>query len=178
MLSRKDLGTTSTKSQRTEADPDHGRQGPLRLLLSRRCNFVHDGQESGLGNPSYKGKDAETWWNYEVDQLRETVCGHPHQGANSTTTGRSTSLPPAEKLTWDPEYQAAKKKSVEDRNRSRDEFAVSKTTGGKNIKKRNSENGDGRDLLQESDDHGRDLLQESDDHGESENDIQLTVRRR
>ena len=25
------------------------------------------------------------------------------------------------KLTWDPEYQAAKKKSVEDRNRSRDE---------------------------------------------------------
>ena len=63
------------------------------------------------------------------------------------------------KLTWDPEYQAAKKKSVEDRNRSRDEFAISKSAGGKESTKRS--------------DDGEDLLPAVSEHGEDENDIQV-----
>ena len=38
------------------------------------------------------------------------------------------------KLTWDPDYQAAKKKSLADRNSSRDEFAVAKPSKDKEIR--------------------------------------------
>ena len=67
------------------------------------------------------------------------------------------------KLTWDPEYQAAKKKSLEDRNRSRDEFAAPKAAA--TVKNGKNQDGDGRD--------GRDLLPPVDELGETENDLQV-----
>ena len=66
------------------------------------------------------------------------------------------------KLTWDPEYRASKKKTLEDRNRSRDEFAAPKNVeGGASKKKQKSEAAGGEDLLQELD-----------SHNETEKDIQ------